>query len=454
MSRVLLLLVALGLAWGGPVFAQGRREDGDTKGGHPLAERSGSLEDLLFEKDWPVDGQPQVALPESPPQSQSGDGLNRPDEAGSQNPPAADVGTQLQDLIRERNGIVDGGQNLLAVLQKLNTEEQKMAMLVRQRSQAQGNLSAATLALNQALAMGGAAPPGAAENAQNRVKNATLHLRELIEQCTRQSQKMQPLYARVNPAIGPWFACYGKMRALFSHDRQDPNRGVVLPILEAECMRRGDFCEGRVLAAIGCVYDGRPDAARDHLKAACQAFGPCDLFKSVFANDCCHGYLLLGLPDETQAWTKWVDEVDAKRQTAARCWLVGQAAMLQCKDNNASVWFGRSLSKSRMLAKEKPAPASPVLVGDAAFFYLTCANQKVRNPAKARDLIAKVPTDGTCWQMLRARAALAADAGEWKPAVELIKTCGNHCPPTMQEEVADQQKSYEAEQSWLRTRPK
>lgn len=331
MSRALLLWVALGLAWGGPVFAQGGR-DRDKKGGHPLAERSGSLEDLLFEKDWPVDGQPQAALPESQP----GGGLNRPEEGGSQNPPvprpaveqlpvvpppAANVGNQLQDLIRERNGIVDAGKNLLAVLRELNTEEQTMAGLVRQRSQAEGNLSARKVALNQALAMGDAAPPGAAENARNQVENAALHLRNVMEQCARQWQKMQPLYARVNPAMGPWFACYGKMRALFSHDRQDPNRGVLLPILEA------------------------------------------------------------------------------------------------------------------------------------ASFYLTCENEKVRNPGKARDLIAKVPAEATCWQILRARAALAAEDGKWDQAVDLIKSCGNHCPPTIEGEVAAQQKSYEAKEPWLRTRP-
>lgn len=439
MSRLLLSL-ALGLACGEPVLAQGER-DAEKQGGHPLAARSGNLESLLFEKDWPVDNEtptvPRPAVDQMPIVQQ----------------PTANIEDQMRVVIEDRNDIVDNGKNLLAALRELNIEEQNMAVLVRQQGQAQGNLTAAKVALNQAMAMGAAAPPGAVGNARNQVERAAQTLQRVIGQCARQVQKMQPLHDRVDPAIGPWFACYGKMRALVGHDRQDPNRRILLPILEAECTRREDFCEGRVLAAIGCVYDGRPDAARDHLEVACRAFGPCDLFKSVFANDCCHGYLLLGLPEAIQEWTKWVKNIDAKRQTTARCWLVGQMAMLQFKENDAAQWFGKSISKSGMLAKQNPAPASPVLVGDAAGFYLTCANEKVRNPDKARDLIAKVPPDTNCWQMLRARAALAAEDADWDRAVQLIASCGDRCPPTIQEEVAAQRKNYESKQPWLRTRP-
>ena len=96
--------------------------------------------------------------------------------------------------------------------------------------------------------------------------------------------------------------------------------------MKQACGRRNDFYEGHVLAAIGQVYDGNADAAREHLKRACEGFAACDLFKSGFAHECCHALLLLGATEEVDAWTDWVRRLDAKRQTPVKCWLVGQAA--------------------------------------------------------------------------------------------------------------------------------
>jgi tetratricopeptide (TPR) repeat protein len=226
----------------------------------------------------------------------------------------------------------------------------------------------------------------------------------------------------------------------------------MLGIMEQACGRRNDFFEGRVLAALGQAYEGNVDAAKAHLKNACEGFAACELFKSGLAHDCCHAFLLLNAPEEVEAWTDWVRRLDARRQSSVKCWLVGQAAMLRGKANEADQYFGKAISKSKMLAKDKPLPAPPTLVGDAACFYLTCENEKLLKVDKARELLGKVPANDASWQVLRARAALAAQDGEWQKAVDVLDECAKHVPKTLDNEVTAQREAYTQKQRWLRSK--
>ena len=58
-----------------------------------------------------------------------------------------------------------------------------------------------------------------------------------------------------------------------------------------------------------------------------------------------------------------------------------------------------------------------------------------------------VVSDG-CWQVLRARSMIAADAADWKPAVALLEVCAKRAPGAMQAELADHLAAYRQQQVW------
>lgn len=247
-----------------------------------------------------------------------------------------------------------------------------------------------------------------------------------------------------------WIACYQEMRAFLRPDRGDPDMRPVLEALEKATGRRKDFYEGRALAALCRVYQGDEAKALDHLKRACEGLKKHQLYWTVFAQDCCHAYLLLNRPAEVKPF------VDALRkltkQTAVRCWLVATYEVLLCHDGEAGKFFDRALTIAGMPSVDRlPVGADPLL-GDSAMFFLTASVAAKRDATRARELL-DTARDSRDWRVLRARAALEADNGNWDAAIGLIDECAGIAPLTLAGEIRAQRDAYATRKPWFRPRP-
>jgi len=401
-------------------------------GGDPLAGRHGGLADLLEKADWPVAPQAMnkpvadAADPEWAPKDASVPEAGQP----LAKPAAVDPNVQqtIKGLIAQRNQIIDGC-DFFDTIEKIGKEEKELAKRLQDNNRAAAVANEAAIRLKQVVALGDAGKQ-MVPAAKNQCQQAEGQLQLTRGRVREQQQKLEPLYKKIENNVGPWTETFQKMRGWLVHDRQDPNRAVVLEALEAATAWRKDFYEGHALAALARAYDGDAAAAERHLTAACAGFGKYDLFGGPWGADCCLTYLLLDQPKQVANYLSSVRKLDAKRQTPLLCWLVGQAALLEGKDNEAKMYFERALTKTGFRDPKQPAMPEPLL-GDAAFFYATAKNDKVRDLEKAKELLERAPKGSTSWQVLRARAAVLAAEGDSEAARQALDACRERAPGTL-----------------------
>lgn len=438
--------------------ANAQRGAKDPRGRGPAERGPATLADLLDQPDWgpPPPIQPPAPEPPVAPQPAPDSPAPRPrvDQMPPRPPVDFDVVRDLQAAIDERNRIVDQA-DLFDTMATILREEQQLLRLAT-------DCRAALVQLNRAADLVGMLThPGANQvaeadkaNARQALQNAQANHQAARGAWQQQMNVVGQLHAQIRPAVGPWMACYWRMRRAIQFDRRDPNRASTLKVLEDAVRARGDFYEGRVLAAILQVYDGNAGAAEDHLKQACDGMLKFSLFGTPFANDCCHAYLLLGRPDMVEGFVAVLRKLDPGRQTAVRCWLVGLSGMLSCEDNEAATYLQKALAKVDVFKKDKDVPAeAAALLGDAALFRLTANNEAQRDVDKARQILDKTPRQWDAWQVLRARAALAAADGNWADARTLLGKVAEACPPNLAEEIAAQRGAYAEQKPWTRPRP-
>lgn len=435
-------LVAACLASGLAAAREPRAKD-EATGGHPLAGRSGSLADLLEMPDWqtpasPPGGAVEEAWPSSDPapevQPDGGRAKLAPEPLVKPRPPAHGAAIDFQSLIDKRNTIIDGC-DLFETMERIYREEAVLAQHFGVQQRAAAELNAANVARNQVYALGKAGQQHRGP-ADDRVRNAQRNLLDATAAAETQRGVLAPLYEQINPHLGPWLQTYREMRASLKPDRRDPDRTAVLAALEAATAQRQDFYEGHVLAALAQAYGGDADGAETHLAKACEGYARLRLFGSLLGPDCCEGYLLLGKPDMVQDYVDWIKRLGAgKRQNPRLCWLVGQAAMLAGKDNDAKTFFDRALAKAGAFRKENPQPVAEPLLGEAAFFYATTSNDKLRNLDKAKELLAKAPAGSECWQVLRAKVAVHAAEGAYDHARTALAACRERAPAVLDESL-------------------
>ena len=441
-TRLFCLIVgsSLGLA-AASAHAFQKNPQKDVQGGHPLAGRNGGLAELLGMPDLPVDGGQPVA------EVWNGWDAAEPGEpaAGGRVPidpqplvkpalPAANAGPTIRDLIAERNRIIDCC-DLLGTMERIYKEEAKLQQLVALQGAAAGELNAAVVGRNQVNALGKAGQPHRG-TADARVRTAEGRLRNANAAVQAQSLILKPLYEKVRPNLGPWLQTYVKMRAWLKPDRRDPNRAAVLEALERGIAGRHDFYEGRVLAALALAYEGNAEAADRHLAEACQGYGRLRLFYSLLGPDCCQVYLLLGKPEMVKDWTATIKKMQSvKNQTPLLCWLVANAFFQAGKDNDAKLFFERALAKAGVWKAGVRGPLPEPLLGDAAFFYATTANEKLQDLDKARELLTKAPEPSECWQVLRARAAVLLAEGKEAEAETALDACRARAPKVLEERL-------------------
>jgi len=420
----------------------------DRPGGHPLAGRHGGLADLLEAPDWPAatapqakNGPPMVRADhdhERVPQDASVPGTaekplpERPrvNPQPLVKPAAADprVRSAIKGLIDQRNRIIDGC-TFFDTIEEIKKGEIELGKRVAANQVAARIVNEAASSLEQVRLLGDGGKQ-LLPAAENHVRQAQERLRTAIDKVREQQQELVPSYVKIKQNIGPWMKTYQEMRGWLVPDRGDPNRPAVLEALEAATARREDFYEGHVLAALARAYDGDAAGAERHLTAACAGFGRYGLFGTVWGADCCLVYLLLEEPKKVADYVASVRKLDSKRQTPLLCWLVGQAAMLEGKDNEAKTYFERALSKMGFNDPKQPHLPEPLL-GDAAFFYATAKNDKVCDPEKAQELLNRAPKKSDSWNVLRARAAVLAAVGDYDAAGRVLDACRERAPGTL-----------------------
>jgi len=440
-DRAVLVWVCAMSCFVGMPHAAAQQATREAKGGHPLAHRSGSLADLLEMPDWDAAGPPPQAeehheiQPDAPspsPAEEPSPGRVKviPGPAPVQLQAKPNVRVDIQALIDKRNRIIDGCQ-LFETIEKIYREEAVLGQRLQVHSAALVEFNHAKQARVQVYALGKAGAQFQ-KAADQRLRNADNYLQAATRDVATQRQVVFPLYSVISPQLQPWLETYMQMRALLKPDRRDPNRRVVLEALEAATNHRHDFYEGHVLAALAQAYEGDADASQRHLATACLGYDRYRLFGSPLGPDCCHGYLLLRKPEMVGNYVSWIKQKDnAKRKTWVLCWLVGNAEMIAGKDNEAKRYFDRALSEAGVFAKQakknQPPPPEPLL-GDAALFYATTANEKIRDLDKAKEMLAKAGDDSDCWQVLQARAAVHAADGDETKAKAALEAC-RECAP-------------------------
>lgn len=449
--------------------AVGAQHDDGPQGGHPLnREKRPTLEDLLNAPDWgaePAAARPKATTLPAPTEVQEEASVeSRAQEVdaadgGRSAPPRPDGGgaprhvtREAQDLVAERNRIIDHSDmfdNLTEIFGHEARAAERWAIL--QQCLKRQRLAAGTV--DQITALGGKAAPGARDRAVDEFRRVERDTRDAHGDWMQAMNVLQPLYERIQPALADWTTCYARMRSLLQADRRDPNRRAVLDVLDGAVAIRPDFYEGRVLAALAEAYEGRPDAAGEHLKQACEGFAQFRLFGTSFAHDCCHAYLLLGQPDMVERYVADLRKLDARRQTSVRCWLVGCYGMLSCRDGEADTFFQKALAKANVFTAKQLPPGVEPLLGDAALFSLTANTEVKRSVDKARKILEKAPAECDDWRVVRARSALAAADGAWDEAITLLDACGKAAPPTIDAEIAAQREAYGSKAPWIRPRP-
>jgi tetratricopeptide (TPR) repeat protein len=248
----------------------------------------------------------------------------------------------------------------------------------------------------------------------------------------------------LQPHVPRWIELYRQMADFLPPRFDDPHRSQVVGVLEAAIRKRKDFFEAQVLAAIGRAYDGHVTEATQHLDGAIEVIESCGsaLYPSLVAHDCAYACILAGQPEKVELFIKLIKEkIDATDQYQRQQWLVAVYACAVGNEGDARTYFRRVLSKVGFIQK-RTVPVSPILVGDAAFFFLTqstaslTAAQVADYKQMAEQLLENVPTeDPWVWQLLRAKAALAADQGEWGTALKHLEDCEEVCPRTIDAEV-------------------
>lgn len=109
-----------------------------------------------------------------------------------------------------------------------------------------------------------------------------------------------------------------------------------------------------------------------------------------------------------------------------------------------SDFFGKAVAKSK-------GDAPPQLLAEAAM-ALTYLEGKT-NAEKAGRYLEEAGNNGS-WQLLRARAGLAAENEKWSEAIELLEECILAAPPRLEAELRVQQASYREEEPWRIVVPK
>jgi len=356
-----------------------------------------------------------------------------------------DIQRTLSELIAERDNIVRRHDlfRRLKAAQQLEAPLKGLRARVNAASVALGRANHQLQAAQERM-KGVAANPAAVDAADAVRARAEAALVDATQGLQAQLQQLEPIYADVREDLPAFLTNYQRMRALLLPDRRNPHLGAFTSVLESGNARTSDFVEGHVLSAIALTYAGEADRAERSLEKASAFVLEHNLVLTALGEDCCYGWLLIGKPQSTKPYIDHLKKLDVPRQTPARCWLIAAWSAASGKHADAISFFGKAVAKSK-------GNAPPQLLAEAAM-ALTYLEGKT-NAEKAGRYLEEAGDNGS-WQLLRARAGLAAENEKWSEAIELLEECILAAPPRLEAELRVQQASYREEEPWRIVVPK
>ena len=260
--------------------------------------------------------------------------------------------------------------------------------------------------------------------------------------------QIQPLEKYLQGARPKWAEIYSQMRQLVPRDATDPLAKAVADAWDAAGANENDFVEAHVLGAVSKIYAGDQVSAEKLLQRASNFLKASQLHGLPVAVDCCHGWLLLGKPRMCQDYVTFLKNLPDPATAIGQDWAIGLHAYADGKLHDGADDFSRAVGKAIKLRATLAQEAPPALWGDAVVSLL---QTDLVNAGRGRNFFKTagpvVVSDG-CWQVLRARAMIAADAADWKPAVALLEVCAERAPGAMQAELADHLAAYRQQQVW------
>jgi len=345
----------------------------------------------------------------------------------------------LSELIVERDTIVRRHElfEVMKEAQKLEAPLQGLRARSNAASLALGRANHQLQAAQERM-KGIAANPAALEAAQSAKATAEATLETAQVHLRNQLARLQPLYAILREDLPAFLANYQRMRALLVPDRRNPHLHAFTSMLESGGARTKDFVEGHVLSAIALTYAGEVDRAERSLEKASKIVLDNNLGLTALGEDCCYGWLLIGKPLTTKPYVDFLKKLDAPRQTPVRCWLMGAWCAASGKHTDAITFFGKAVAKSK-------GSASPQLLAEAAMASIYLDGKT--NAEKAAQFLEQAGTGGS-WQMLRAKAGLAAENEKWSEAIDLLEECALAAPPRLEPEIRKQQSAYRKQEPW------
>ena len=260
-------------------------------------------------------------------------------------------------------------------------------------------------------------------------------------------ERVEPLNVKIAAAWQDMMVIYVRMRELVPTNRQDPEVKAVADAFARECANQQDFVEGYVLGAITAIYRDDVPTATDSLDKAARIIVDFNLYGMLVAADYCYACLLLGRPDACQRVVDFIKKMDNPATSIEQDCAVGLHAYATRKFHTGATFYVRASHKQARVKRGVNWDAPPALWGEAAvlLFHLEELHQKQR----ARDLLAKdLVQQSGAWQVLRARAMLHAEGGQWNDAVGLLTTSMERAPLVMRDELADQLNAYAKQEPW------
>jgi len=443
---VLMLMLASGNGWA--------RDDGQVPG---------SLVDLLDAAD-------QTMTP-SHGRGPAGDEAELAERPGVHQIPAPadnDLLDGLQQVIAERNRFIDHHDFFGLIRDRIAAQHAQMEA-IRHLSNARGSVGNAKVVLAKARALKN---PGQIWEAERDLGGALAAVQAASRAAAVRQRELQGLSERLLPSLRSFLELYAKMRAMIPVSRADPNLLRVTEILAESCQQREDFHEGRILAALSsCVAGDRARALEELARA--RYFEQKNFWEWPQANDLVLANALVGRPEHVSRWVGWVDDINEKRRTPRRCFLVALTEMVDGNDTSAAAWFARCGRRWNVMVRAaarragEPIPDEVMLpeevAGAWACHLLTCPKESVRDAEKAAMILADTDAAATNWWVCRGRAALAADLAtqaDAERAAELWTAARNHlavalerAPGVYEEELLEQGKAYNDLQVWVRRHP-
>jgi hypothetical protein len=386
--------------------------------------------------------QPDATVADLPTPSPSFE-INWP-QAGVENLPA---------LIRQRHRIIDDCRFFETLARIVDGERMlpKFERAVQVAQAAVARAQASGKALNAAGA--GFVPAEAKGAAAQAVTRAEATLAEAQAALERHQDGIRTLIDKVASNVEPWIQAYRGMRDSVPHRRSDPSREAVLATLEKETADRDDFLEGHILAALCHAYDGNEKKCAAHLAAAItfiDRYPP--LLSAQVTHDCAYVAILADRPHLVNNYVKLIKGMPPEDQSAPQQWLVATFAVATKAEPTAATYFRKALTGEgfhRQKKRGKPPRIDPILAGDAAHFFLTRKKPSAEDRADAALLVQCRDPDNS-WQLLRAKAALAASEDRWPEAQQQIAACRRDCPLTLEEQIEKQAAAYGDEKIWSR----